>query len=157
MFDNKHRSKMRTEVELLLDDGSSLLCKLAVAQEQRLSDVMNDDRVFLPVEISNGYVVLIRKNTIVKAVQLDQKVDTMNAKDPYELLGVDSSITNEQLTRAYRSLCSENHPDKLQASGLSPRFIDIANTRMARINDAYKRILDSRQATEGADVDRRPA
>jgi DnaJ-domain-containing protein 1 len=144
---------MQTEVELVLDDGTRLLCRLAVAQDQRLSDMMNDERDFLPVELTNGSVVLIRKGTIVRAMQLDQKVDTINATDPFELLGVARNISTEQLAHAYRTLCAENHPDKLQATGLSPRFVDIANKRMARINDAYRQILETRRVSNDVELD----
>jgi DnaJ-domain-containing protein 1 len=144
---------MQTEVELVLDDGTHVLCRLAVAQDQRLSDMMNDERTFLPVELTNGSVVLIRKDTIVKAMQLDQKIDTIRSSDPFELLGVARDVSNEQLSHAYRSLCAENHPDKLQATGLSPRFVDIANKRMARINDAYRQILESRRVAKSAELE----
>ncbi len=151
MFENNNkRTKRRFEVELSLDDGSHVLCKLALGQGERLSDVMNDDRAFLPVETTHGQVVLLRKDTISKVVQLDQQVNKNEITDPYELLGVPRHISTEELTRAYRALCAENHPDKLQAVGVSPVFIEMANSRLARINDAYDRILTSRQTPQTA-------
>ncbi len=149
MFDNNNkRTKRRFDVELSLDDGSRVLCKLALGQGERLSDTMNDDRAFLPVETTQGQVVLLRKDTISKVVQLNQQVNKTEVTDPYELLGVPKHISTEELTRAYRSLCAENHPDKLQAIGVSSVFIEMANSRLARINDAYDRILTSRQTSQ---------
>jgi DnaJ-domain-containing protein 1 len=144
MFDNKLRAKTKAEVELFLDDGTIMVCKLATAQGERLSDVMNDDRKFLPFETSSGHILIINKTTISNVLQLNQHVESGNVADPYELLGVPRHINREQLTRAYRTLCAENHPDKVQALGLSPAFMDFANSRMARINDAYRRILKLR-------------
>lgn len=145
VFDSKQRAKSRVEVELFLDDGSRLLCKLALAQGERLSDMMNDERAYIPVQTSQGLVVILRKNTVLKAVQLDQNIDAVNETDPYELLGVPRNVSSEQLSQTYRSLCAENHPDKLQASGCSSHFVAMANSRMIRINDAYQRILASRR------------
>ena len=149
MFEkNNNRSKRLFDVEFSLDDGSRILCKLALAQGERLSDVMNDARTFLPVETTHGQVVLLRKDTISKVVQLDQQANNAEVTDPYQLLGIPKHISTEELTRAYRSLCAENHPDKLHAIGVSPVFIEMANSRLARINDAYDRILALRQTQQ---------
>ena len=67
---NQRRKKSQIEVELYLDDGSHFLGKFGVGQTERLSDMMNDDRDFLPFETSDGQVVMIRKTVISKVVQL---------------------------------------------------------------------------------------
>ncbi len=64
--------------------------------------------------------------------------------DPYEVLGVDSSISDEEVKRTYRKLIRENHPDTLMAQGVPQEFIDIANEKMATINAAYDRIEKQR-------------
>jgi len=68
---NQRRKKTQIEVELYLDDGSHFLGKFGVGQSERLSDMMNDDRNFLPFETSEGHVVMIRKTVISKVVQRD--------------------------------------------------------------------------------------
>jgi len=68
---NRRRKKSQIEVELYLDDGSHYLGKFGIGQSERLSDMMNDDRDFLPFETSEGNVVMIRKTVISKVVQLD--------------------------------------------------------------------------------------
>ena len=40
------------------------------------------------------------------------------ADDPYSVLGVDPSASDEEVKHAYRRLTLENHPDKLVASGM---------------------------------------
>lgn len=67
---NQRRKKSQIEVELYLDDGSHFLGKFGVGQSERLSDMMNDDRNFLPFETSEGHVVMIRKTVISKVVQI---------------------------------------------------------------------------------------
>ena len=64
--------------------------------------------------------------------------------DPFEILGVSSSASNDEIKSAYRRLIRENHPDTLVAKGMPQEFIDIANQRMAAINAAYDTIEKKR-------------
>ncbi len=139
-------SKIKVEIEVYLDDGEKYLASLSVIRGQRISDLMNDDRQFLPVELSGGNVVILRKAVISRVVQLDQHIEWDEIADPYDILGVPRNVRNEDLTEFYRMVCTENHPNKVQASGLSPQFMELANSRMIRINDAYERILSMRRA-----------
>jgi len=142
-------SKLDIEVQVQLDDGSEFLGMLSLSQGQRVSDLMNDERQFIPVQLPGGSVVILRKTAIAKVAPLDQHVDQDKISDPYDILGVSHNISDEDLKQFYRTLCSENHPDRVQSSGLSPQFVEMANSRMIRINDAYQRILDMRQKHSG--------
>jgi DnaJ like chaperone protein len=64
--------------------------------------------------------------------------------DPYEILGVDRSAGDDEVKSAYRNLIRENHPDRLMAEGLPQEMIDVANEKMAHINDAYDRVAKLR-------------
>lgn len=138
-------SKIDIEVEVHLDDGSQFLGVLSLNQDQRVSDLMNDERNFIPIQLPGGSVVIQRKSAIAKVAPLDQHVDQEKISDPYEILGVARNVSDEDLKQFYYNLCSENHPDRVQSSGLAPHFVEMANSRMIRINDAYQRILAIRQ------------
>jgi DnaJ like chaperone protein len=64
--------------------------------------------------------------------------------DPYRILGVVPSISNEELKTTYRRLVRENHPDRLIAQGMPRDFIELANRKLAAINAAYDRIASER-------------
>lgn len=66
------------------------------------------------------------------------------ADDPYLILGVDRSITDQDLKRHYRKLVAENHPDREIARGLPPEAVAIATQRLATINAAWERIAAER-------------
>ncbi len=66
------------------------------------------------------------------------------ASDPYLILGVAHDATDEEVKRAYRALVRENHPDRLIAQGVPQEFLDMANDKLAAINEAYKRITSGR-------------
>ena len=64
--------------------------------------------------------------------------------DPYRILGVERTITDEALKAAYRKLVRENHPDRLMAEGMPEEFVELANQKLAAINGAYDRVMAER-------------
>ncbi len=64
--------------------------------------------------------------------------------DPYTILGVEMDADEETIKIAWRALTVENHPDRAIARGLPQEFVDLANEKLATINDAYDRIARQR-------------
>ena len=62
----------------------------------------------------------------------------------YSLLGVDPSLSNEQITKAYRRQMSRHHPDKLMANGLPESMLERAKERAQQIQAAYELIREKR-------------
>ncbi len=67
-----------------------------------------------------------------------------NLDDAYTALGVDSTVSDKELKRAYRRLMSENHPDKLIAKGVPEAMIKLATARAQEIQSAYEMVKKSR-------------
>lgn len=67
-----------------------------------------------------------------------------DGEDPYLVLGVDRSIDDSDLKRAYRRIASQNHPDRLMARGAPLELQRLADEKMAVINSAYQKILVER-------------
>ena len=65
-------------------------------------------------------------------------------RDPYEVLGLDPSVSDEQLSNHYRALLAENRPDALIARGVPAEFIAIAIEKVGAFNEAYKAIAEQR-------------
>ena len=146
MFENEAKiNKTKIDVEFEFDDGRSMMGWLFVTQRQRVSDLLNDDRIFLPILTTAGSIINIRKTLISKVTQLNQRVDSSVLSDPYEVLGVPTTASNADLKEAHRRKSSEFHPDKILGMGLPVEFIDFANLKMAMINDAYSRIREKRK------------
>ena len=61
-------------------------------------------------------------------------------KDPYEVLGVSPSASDEEIKRAYRELAKKYHPDNYANNPLS----ELASEKMKEINEAYDTILKNR-------------
>lgn len=62
----------------------------------------------------------------------------------YDLLGIDESVNDQALKRAYRRLMNQHHPDKLVAKGLPEEMIDIATQKTQDIKSAYELIKSHR-------------
>ncbi len=61
--------------------------------------------------------------------------------DPYKVLGVSPSATDEQVKEAYRNLAKKYHPDQYADSPLK----DLADEKMKEINEAYDAITAQRK------------
>ena len=57
--------------------------------------------------------------------------------DPYKVLGVSSSATDEEVKEAYRAMAKKYHPDQYADSPLA----DLAGEKMKEINEAYDTIV----------------
>jgi DnaJ like chaperone protein len=62
----------------------------------------------------------------------------------YATLGVTAAEDDAAVTRAYRRQMSQNHPDKLAASGLPPAMMEVAKEKTQRIREAWEIIRDAR-------------
>lgn len=62
-------------------------------------------------------------------------------KDPYSVLGVSPSATDDEIKEAYRALARKYHPDNYTDDN---PLKDLANEKMQEINEAYDEILKMR-------------
>jgi DnaJ like chaperone protein len=67
-----------------------------------------------------------------------------DAGDPYVVLGIERTASDDEIKKAYRKLVAENHPDKVIARGVPEEFVAIATEKLAAINAAYDRIEKER-------------
>jgi DnaJ like chaperone protein len=73
-----------------------------------------------------------------------QARSTARLADAYEVLGVATTAADAEVTRAFRRLMSQNHPDKLVAQGLPESMVAAAHERTQRILEAYETIKSHR-------------
>ena len=60
--------------------------------------------------------------------------------DPYSVLGVSPSASDEEIKKAYRDLARKYHPDNYQNNPLA----DLAQEKMKAVNEAYDTITKNR-------------
>jgi DnaJ like chaperone protein len=66
---------------------------------------------------------------------------TPGEDDPYLVLGLPRDADAPMIRDRWRHLVKEYHPDRAMALGVPAEFLRISNARLARINDAYRRLL----------------
>lgn len=61
--------------------------------------------------------------------------------DPYKILGVSPTASDEEVKTAYRTLAKKYHPDNYANSPIA----DLASEKMKEINEAYDQVVNERK------------
>ena len=151
MLEANRNKKQRRKIAVNLDTGDGEeLVYMFVFPTERVIDTLNDDREFLPFERPDGSLTIVAKKTILRLSPLDmgRQVDT---RDPYDLLDIAMTATDEEVHQAYHRAVAAVHPDRVHSLGLPADFLEMATRKAAQINDAYRKIKAVRKA-EGVDA-----
>jgi DnaJ-domain-containing protein 1 len=138
------RHRIAVRVDLGNDDGEQL-AYLFTAPAQRVTDVLNDEREFLPFERPDGSVFVVAKR-VIRCITPMETGRQVNEKDPYDLLGLTPAATDEEVHEAYRHAIEAINPERMQPLGLPPDFLEMAMRRAAQLNEAYRKIKALRKA-----------
>ena len=68
-------------------------------------------------------------------------------RDPYQVLNVSPSASDEEIKKAYRELARKYHPDNYHDNPLA----DLASEKMKEINEAYDEIMRLRSSGKGTE------
>lgn len=150
------------DVCLTLTDGASLKGVVYLAIGQRLTDLLNDNRAFIPVRKENGETIALAKSQIasvsereaVKKPRDDEDENAEPAKrkpfDPYAMLRVSPEASIEDIRAAYKARMKAVHPDTIAALDLDEDLAKAALLAAQKVNYAYQKILREREAPESA-------
>ena len=61
-------------------------------------------------------------------------------RDPYDVLGLPRGASKEVARKAWKDLVRDTHPDVMQARGVPPEAMKLAERRMQLINEAWREI-----------------
>jgi DnaJ-domain-containing protein 1 len=149
-YDSRKVKKSAILAEIRLVDGSILWGNLFASAQGRITDLLNDDRKFLPIETAEGKFVAIAKSAIHTVSLQSSQPPAYEGSDPWRILGVGEGASADELKQVYRQLCRVHHPDRIRGLGLGPDYQKLATLNMARINDAYTQLMKSSSAETGA-------
>lgn len=84
------------------------------------------------------------ENLIQQFSATSNNTNKLTVNEAYVILGVDKSLTDKELKRAYRRLLAQHHPDKLVGKGLPEEMKKMANEKTQEIISAYELIKKHR-------------
>jgi len=130
---------------------ASQVASLLKNDPQLLRDVLEGlfhiaaaDGILHPAEEDYLKAVARRFNISDAAFRRIRSYFVRDVDGPYDVLGVTADISDAELKARHRQLVIDNHPDKLIARGVPPEFVDVANRKLAAINEAYDAIVKER-------------
>ena len=130
--------KNAVTVEITLASGKVLWAKVFLPVQGRISDLLNDDRHFMPVEC-DGESLALAKTSILQ-VRMPSAQAPQRKGCPYSVLGLPEGASIEEIKKAYHELSRANHPDRIRGAGLAQDIVEFANQNMIRINAAYAQL-----------------
>ena len=148
MFDDRKTPKIKQETEIRLRDGTQILANLFIAPQSRISDLLNDEREFLPIELTDGRTTVLRKAAIMQVTPMEQRPVVYNGSDPYEILGVKMNADRDEVRASYTNLMKDAHPDRWASLELPSHLLNFANDYSAKLNQAYRAICEEKGWTD---------
>lgn len=117
-----------------------------------LEDVLD---ILFSVAVADGAITPSEEKYLMRVAELFGFTETEFARlsapyfpdrkpDPYSIIGVDISASDDDIRKAWMRLMGENHPDTFIARGAPAEFISAAHEKTATINAAYEAIKKSR-------------
>jgi DnaJ-domain-containing protein 1 len=156
LLETSRNKKQRRKIAVNLDTGEGdELVYMFVYPSERVIDTLNDDREFLPFERPDGSLTIVAKKIIrrLSPTEMGRQVDS---RDPYDLLGVSMTASDDEVREAYHRAVAAVHPDRVHSLGLPGDFLEMATRKAAQLNDAYRKIKAVRKA-ENAGMQGEPA
>lgn len=91
---------------------------------------------------------LVQMEALLRMQRSRSEADRAPAVDrvaeAHDVLGVPRSASDKEVTKAYRRLMNQNHPDKLHAKGLPEPMMRMAEEKTRQIRAAYEIIREAR-------------
>lgn len=160
MFDKSSaafRHVNNADVRLTLAGQPPVNGVVYLALGQRLSDLLNDQRAFIPIRLETGETMIVSKSRIAsiaetQSVAADADDDTAlapqsserKAFDPYAVLRIPRDADLDTVRAAYKTRIKAVHPDTVAALGLDDDISRAALLAAQKVNYAYKKIMRER-------------
>ncbi len=114
--------------------------------------IAHSDKIFHPKEeaMLEKIATIFRLNkseyeSIKNLFNRSENKQSEKLKAYYKILGVQPEDDFQTINSNYKKLVRDYHPDKLQGLGLPKDFINMANKKLATLNEAYNEIKKQRK------------
>lgn len=140
MRNHKHVEKQKVLVILHLTSGECLFGFIHAAQSERISDVLNDTRAFLPFEVVDGEHMIHAKTSIMRVYEICNVTRHFHHPDPYVVLNVSRADSWDIIQRAYRQQMALCHPDRYAHRNPPEAAIELLGKIARRLNEVVDQL-----------------
>lgn len=158
MFDKSGpaRHKNEVNVNLTLVGQPAFKAVVFLRLGERIIDLLNDDRRFIPVRNDTGEMLFLAKTSIVSLIEqerAEEKAEEAPHKeeprktnfDPYKVLRINPAASLDAIRSAYKERIKAVHPDTIAALDLDEDLSRAALLAAQKVNYAYKVIMQERE------------
>lgn len=174
MFDKSNAARFKSEARVIVtltgQEPFDAIVFLKVGE--RLIDLLNDDRRFLPVRREDDTTLIVAKASIVSIYEHPDPIEEEAAKaedtdasdtkdeeeqrerksfrprrsfNPYHVLRIEPDASMEEIRHAYTSRMKAVHPDAIAALDLDEDLARAALLTAQKVNFAYDLIMRERE------------
>lgn len=116
--------KNKLDVKILLSTGEDFRGSVYLRKHERVIDLMNDDRSFIPISIDDDVIKVVNKTAIAEiSVVVDFENDapdfnipdastyTLTVTQAMAVFGIKAGYTRQEVSDHHKKLVSRLHPD----------------------------------------------
>ena len=171
--DNPFRKKkLRQDIAITLSDGRHIDGKFFVGYNERILDVLNDSRTFIPIEDEDGNVLIISKTAILSVDTRHVTAFAPNGKakegygtapqamicnydgiSPYKVLELPENCEIGRVRKRYLKIRELLNFSALEEAGVDKVMLSLAKLYLTQIENAYQVIarMDMQKSSGGGE------
>ncbi len=148
-----YRHKNETPVRLQLIGGEPENAHVFNVNGERITDLLNDPRSFIPIRTQSAGVKIVAKTQIVSMLEYGDDVNSKPAartvsasksRNPYAVLRIEEGASIEDIRAAYKARIKSVHPDLIASLNLDEDLSRAALLATQKLNYAYRKIMRDR-------------
>ena len=152
------KKKLRQDISLKLSDGRKIDGKLFVGYNERILDVLNDKRTFIPVENDEGNLLIVAKASIIsidthdvtafasKAIASSSSsssqpaVQQYDGISPYKVLELPDGSEIDKVRKRYLKIRELLNLSAMEEAGVDKVMLSLGKLYLTQIENAYQMI-----------------
>lgn len=153
------KKKLRQDVIIKMSDGRQIDGKLFVGYNERILDVLNDGRTFVPIENDEGNLLILSKNAIVSldthdvtafatkvniagtsAATAQPLIQQYDGISPYKVLELPEGSDIAKVRKRYLKIRELLNVSVLEEAGIDKVMLSLAKLYLTQIENAYQLI-----------------
>jgi len=150
----RHRNEIAVQLRLNGDDPTEAF--IFCVNGERITDLLNDSRAFIPIRTSMGDIQIVAKSQIASISERESDQSNTDKEDaaksppksfdPFQVLRVSPTVSDHELRTAFNARIKAVHPDTVASLGLDDDLAIAASKATQKIIYAYRKIMRERNA-----------